>query len=94
MTNEKSYHHLKEQFTFIKRDTLKGKENLFLVGTHLDLEDKVQVNPIEPPLYAKEIGAEFIEISCRENTNVAELFKKIAIGIKSSERLWSERKSF
>ena len=74
MTNEKSYHALKEQFTYIRRDTLKGKENLFLVGTHLDLEDKVQVNSVEPPLYAKEIGAQHIEISCKANTNIKELF--------------------
>ena len=42
---------------------LKGKENLFLVGTHSDMEDKIQVDPVAPPLYAKEIGAQFIEVS-------------------------------
>ena len=94
MTNEKSYHSLKEQFTFIKRDSLKGKENLFLIGTHLDMDDKVQVNPIEPPLYAKEICAQFIEVSCRDNTNIQILFETVASMIKEKEESWAERKSF
>ena len=44
ITNEKSFDNLKCEFTFIKRDSvLTGDENIYLVGTHSDMEDNAEV---------------------------------------------------
>ena len=53
------------------------------------MHDMMQVNAIAPALYAEKIGAEFIPISCQDNTNLPKLFERLASKIPGKrEEVW------
>ena len=59
------------------------------------MHDMMQVNAIAPALYAEKIGAEFIPISCQDNTNLPKLFEKLASKIPGKrEEVWEGSESF
>jgi len=51
----------------------------FLVGLKCDLKDHRQVQMSEGIALAKEIGAEYWEVSSKEDINVKELFDRVAV---------------
>jgi len=54
------------------------------------MHDMMQVNAIAPALYADEIGAEFIPISCQYNTNLPKLFEKLASKIPGKRKRYGK----
>ena len=52
---------------------------IFLVGLKCDLKDHRQVQMSEGIALAKEIGAEYWEVSSKEDINVKELFDRVAV---------------
>ena len=55
-----------------------------LIGNKCDLEDKRQVSYDEGKAYADSMGAEFLETSARDGTNIEKAFFMLADAIKST----------
>ena len=50
----------------------------FLVGNKSDMLDQIEVSAQQGSEYAKQINANFFEVSAKENTQISELFTEIA----------------
>ena len=50
----------------------------FLVGNKSDMLDQIEVSAQQGSEYAKQINANFFEVSAKENTQINELFTEVA----------------
>lgn len=81
ITSRKSFARLKDWVVELRSQ---GPENILLAmaGNKTDLESKRQVPEKEARAYADSVGAQFLETSAKDDTNVATLFTKLASRIE------------
>ena len=83
-TNIKSFDGIK---TWVDELKMKGPKNIFLmiVGNKSDLINPESINIDTAVDYSTTIGAEMMLVSAKENINITEIFKQIAIRVPKEE---------
>ncbi|CAD8197088.1 unnamed protein product [Paramecium octaurelia] len=77
ITNDKSFQNLPRWIEDVKEE--RGDEVLiYILGNKIDLENERQVSTKQAEDKAKELGAQFQEVSAKSAINVAEFFKKLS----------------
>ncbi|CAD8092283.1 unnamed protein product [Paramecium primaurelia] len=77
ITNEKSFQNLPRWIEDVKEE--RGDEVLiYILGNKIDLESERLISTKQAEDKAKELGAQFQEVSAKNATNVAEFFKKLS----------------
>ncbi|CAK92900.1 unnamed protein product (macronuclear) [Paramecium tetraurelia] len=77
ITNEKSFQNLPRWIEDVKEE--RGDEVLiYILGNKIDLENERQIPTKQAEDKAKELGAQFQEVSAKSAINVAEFFKKLS----------------
>ncbi|CAD8107215.1 unnamed protein product [Paramecium sonneborni] len=83
ITNEKSFSDLQKWIEDVKEE--RGDEVLiYILGNKTDLEQDRQVQTDQAEAKAKELGAQFSEVSAKSAHNVAEFFKKLSYDLQGS----------
>lgn len=84
ITNKDTFTNLQSVYDEAKANAPE-KVKYFVVGSKSDLEDKRAVTTDEGKKFAAGIGAEFLETSAKNNTNIQELFTHLTNELVSSQ---------
>ncbi|GIQ89512.1 small GTPase superfamily, Rho type [Kipferlia bialata] len=85
-TIRKSFEAVKEWVAFTKEHSPKAEEvMLCLVGSKADMKAEREVTLEEGQAEADRLGATFMEVSAKEDTNIDELFRMIATSLVDRE---------
>ena len=87
VTDETSFHNLPYWLDLIKKHSSEHPRPVVIVGCKADLKDKRVVSFVTAKDFADEVGASFLEISCRDGTNIEWAFFSLLTLV---ERLPSE----
>ncbi|CAD8100708.1 unnamed protein product [Paramecium sonneborni] len=83
ITNEKSFQDLQRWIEDVKEE--RGDEVLiYILGNKTDLESERQIQTEQAEAKAKELGAQFSEVSAKSAHNVAEFFKKLSYDLQGN----------